>query len=588
MPTKRKPKTPKTRTAAAQAEREANSNGDSNSPLVREILNEANEKPYERIWLGFLTTRIVVGVLLSLSFGLQLLLNKQLLGLTQHLSFWLALGYLAAAIAARLLIRQAALLRGFSLSWAIVIGIDLLVFSTLHLLRTDGMNMLPLLLLPVLEAAILGSLLLAMGTAALVTIAILLIGWLLDLRDLGSSQLLQAAGSGAVFFVLAYLANQLASRLEREEQNSRQIQELARTQAQVNQLIIDAIPSGIVVVGRQGQVFGSNPAARALLGLPASKLGAAFQRLPSAALRDLMAASFADGKAHEREVVLASSAGDLLVKARAQITDHDYESATGLVLGVLFLQDLREEQAKARTEKLLSMGRMSAAVAHEIRNPLAAIAQANALLAEELTDPVPKRLSKMIRDNAARLGRIVDEVLDVARVQESDTGQSQVLALPALVQRIAADWLRQHPVGERLALELPPAQTCNAWFDADHLRRILVNLLDNALRYASEQPAAIVLRLRPLDEAWQELSVWSDGQPLEESLQKHLFEPFFSSESRSSGLGLYICRQLCERHEAKILYRLGTSYGRSGNEFVLYLRADFSAQGVTGYDSTII
>ncbi len=578
MPIKRKPKTP-----AASAQRATAGS----SPLVREILNEANEKPYERIWLGFLTTRIVVGVLLSLSFGVQLLLSRQLLGISQHLSFWLALGYLAAAIAARLLIRQTALLRGFSLSWAIVIGIDLLAFSALHLLRSDGMNMLPLLLLPVLEAAILGSLLLALGTAALVTISLLAIAWLLDLRDLGGSQLLQAAGSGIVFFILAYLANQLASRLEREEQNSRQIQELARTQAQVNQLIIDAMPNGIVVLGREAQVLGSNPAARALLGLPAGKLGASTQRLPSAALRDLLASSFADGQAHEREVVLASPAGDLLVKARAQITDHDYENATGLVLGVLFLQDLREEQAKARTEKLLSMGRMSAAVAHEIRNPLAAIAQANALLGEELTEPVPKRLSKMIRDNAARLGRIVDEVLDVARVQESDTGQSQVLALPALVQRIAADWLQQHPVGDRLALELP-AQACNAWFDADHLRRILVNLLDNALRYASEQPAAIVLRLRPLDEAWQELIVWSDGQPLEESLQKHLFEPFFSSESRSSGLGLYICRQLCDRHGANILYRLGTSHGRSGNEFVLYLRADFSAYAAKGFDSTII
>ena len=128
-------------------------------------------------------------------------------------------------------------------------------------------------------------------------------------------------------------------------------------------------------------------------------------------------------------MVLASPAGDLLVKARAQITDHDYENATGLVLGVLFLQDLREEQAKARTEKLLSMGRMSAAVAHEIRNPLAAIAQANALLAEELTEPVAKRLSKMIRDNAARLGRIVDEGVYCMPVSEL----SMLVPLPGRV-----------------------------------------------------------------------------------------------------------------------------------------------------------
>jgi two-component system sensor histidine kinase PilS (NtrC family) len=564
------------------------------SPLVRELLPEANEKPYERIWLGFLTTRIVVGLLLTLAFGLQVLLGRQMLGLAQYASFWLSVGYLLAAIAARALIGktalQTAVLRGFSLSWAIVIGIDLLVFSALHVIHSEGMNMLPLLLLPVLEAAILGSLLLALGTAALVTISLLFSAWVLNLRDIDSSLFLQAAGSGIVFFILAYLANQLASRLEREEQTNRQVQSLARTQEQVNQLIIDAMPSGIVVVGREAQIFGSNPAARTLLGLPESiNRSPGVQLLPSLALRELVAASFTDGQAHEREVVLRQSAGDFLLKARAQITDHDYESATGLVLGVLFLQDLREEQAKARTEKLLSMGRMSAAVAHEIRNPLAAIAQANALLAEELNEPTPKRLSKMIRDNAARLGRIVDEVLDVARVQESAAGQSQVLALAPLLQRIAADWWLQHPVGDRLALEMSADYSgLNAWFDADHLRRIIINLLDNALRYASDRPGAIVLRLRQLDEVWQEISVWSDGQPLEESLQKHLFEPFFSSESRSSGLGLYICRQLCERHEAQISYRLDERHGQNGNAFVLYVRADFSGQAATGFDSTLL
>ena len=73
-----------------------------------------------------------------------------------------------------------------------------------------------------------------------------------------------------------------------------------------------------------------------------------------------------------------------------------------------------------------------------------------------------------------------------------------------------------------------------------------------------------------------------------ESLQKHLFEPFFSSESRSSGLGLYICRQLCERHEAQISYRLDERHGQNGNAFVLYVRADFSGQAATGFDSTLL
>jgi two-component system, NtrC family, sensor histidine kinase PilS len=88
----------------------------------------------------------------------------------------------------------------------------------------------------------------------------------------------------------------------------------------------------------------------------------------------------------------------------------------------------------------------------------------------------------------------------------------------------------------------------------DHLRQVLVNLLDNALRYASVQPCAMRVRL-DADDATVVLRVWSDGVPIDASVQQHLFEPFFSSESRSSGLGLYICRTLCERHGAAIAYR---------------------------------
>jgi two-component system sensor histidine kinase PilS (NtrC family) len=112
-------------------------------------------------------------------------------------------------------------------------------------------------------------------------------------------------------------------------------------------------------------------------------------------------------------------------------------------------------------------------------------------------------------------------------------------------------------------------------FEADHLRRVLINLLDNASRYASALPASIrVLTQRVGRES--SLRVWSDGPPLEVTVRQHLFEPFFSSESRSSGLGLYICRELCERHGAQIGYRRGSGPGaapRQGNEFFVVFAA---------------
>jgi two-component system sensor histidine kinase PilS (NtrC family) len=106
-------------------------------------------------------------------------------------------------------------------------------------------------------------------------------------------------------------------------------------------------------------------------------------------------------------------------------------------------------------------------------------------------------------------------------------------------------------------------------FDVEHLRRILINLLDNAARYAGTREGSIQIATRHGPNGRSTLHVWSDGAPLDPAVQRHLFEPFFSSESRSSGLGLYICRELCERHGATIGYERRTlsAAGQEGNEF---------------------
>ena len=211
-------------------------------------------------------------------------------------------------------------------------------------------------------------------------------------------------------------------------------------------------------------------------------------------------------------------------------------------------------------------------MAHEIRNPLAAITQANALLMEDLAVAEHRQLARMVDQNAQRLARIVDEVLNLARVQDvARADPSSAIPFDAVVHAACREWAAQTGSANRLLLATDAAQA-QVVFEEEHLRRVLVNLLDNALRYASDQPNAIQVSTAASPQSAQ-LSVWSDGAPLEASVQAHLFEPFFSSESRSSGLGLYICRELCERHGALISHQRASRNGVPGNDFVIECRA---------------
>ncbi len=286
---------------------------------------------------------------------------------------------------------------------------------------------------------------------------------------------------------------------------------------------------------------------------------------------------------HGHDVALpfsASSARTLRVRARftrerVSTTNSDDEgrhNGAAEALCVVFVEDLRHVQARSRQEKLAAMGRVSAGIAHEIRNPLAAIAQANALLQEEAVGPEQQMLTAMVADNVERLKLIVDDVMEVAPAAEPEP---RPIDLGGEVGRIVADWARINHVvlgaGSRLHAELPN-EALAVLFDAEHLRRVLVNLLDNARRYASTAPGAIALTASATSAEQARLSVASDGEPIAADIEPFLFEPFFSTRSRGTGLGLYICRELCERYGGSIDYWQHPPEARHHNEFVVTLR----------------
>jgi two-component system, NtrC family, sensor histidine kinase PilS len=328
-------------------------------------------------------------------------------------------------------------------------------------------------------------------------------------------------------------------------------------------------------VDTNGVVRNANPAAQSILmgdAYPHAAKLLLSARDSWSSLSNLVNETFLLGHPLESEITIEhDEATTHRLFARTRLTTSQDGRRAGLC--VLFLEDLREVEARVRTEQLASMGRMSAAVAHEIRNPLSAITQANALLDEEVQGPGPKKLTHIIEQNAQRLSRIVEDILNVARARPSQGDlPAAVLPLDQAVRQIANDWSQQVQAQGKLGVHTHAA-SAHVGFDPDHLRRLLVNLLDNALRHASGSASSIRVISQPTTGDRVRLSVWSDGPPLEASVKRHLFEPFFSSESRSSGLGLYICRELCERYGAQIAYQRSLLDQREGNEFFVLMPA---------------
>jgi two-component system sensor histidine kinase PilS (NtrC family) len=331
---------------------------------------------------------------------------------------------------------------------------------------------------------------------------------------------------------------------------------------------------GVLVVDRRGRVRAMNPASRALLGADSGELSWQLRGRPDwqplvQALEQAYAGEAGSGRSGGAELdVMLPLESDLgrSLRLRLRFTRQREGSEE---LCVLFVEDNRELLARTRQEKLAAMGRVSAGIAHEIRNPLAAIAQANALIAEDVAGMRAEQLTRMVASNVARLKRLVDDVTEVAPGMQPE---SLALDVSALVLEACEDWAQVNNVApgpqSRFRLQIA-APGLVAVFDAEHLRRVLVNLLDNAHRHADAVPGAIVVALYRTNSVVN-MVVRSAGPPVPPEIERHLFEPFFSTRSRGSGLGLYICRELCERHGARIDYRRAAD--AAANEFFVRLR----------------
>ncbi len=539
---------------------------------------ELMETPFKRLWRGYLVARVFVALLLALgAMAITPVLSGPLLSQLALLGTYGVSAMLYAALSHKPPPQRRVY------AWLPTVGMDLLLISLLEVTKTGTYTLTPMFGLAVLFAGTLGGWLVTLGSCAYITIFLIVesLSFRTSVFELDATQnTVQAGLAGAAYFLVGILVRLLASRVERETLHGLRNAAAANQQEQINALILQNLPDGVLVADQALQVRIANPAAMALLGHPHLPLELA--QLPAwRAVVEQVTQTFAGQKPLSQDLALtAPQTAPIGLHVRTWLThplptfgsigSHDNDP-----LCLVFLHDLREIEARLRTEKMAAMGRMSAAVAHEIRNPLTAITQANALLDEELTDPGQKRLTYMVEQNAQRLGRIAEDILDIARVHNQiQPGDGESVALNETVLQICHDWMSLAPAAHTLALALDADDSLVA-FDTGHLRQLLYNLLNNGQRYRSSHAGSLRVGTHSSLTGTTTLVVWSDGAPIEPTIEKHLFEPFFSSESRSSGLGLYICRELCTRHGAMIRYERQSAALpelAQGNAFIVQFR----------------
>jgi two-component system sensor histidine kinase PilS (NtrC family) len=496
-----------------------------------ELILRPEERIPDSFWISLRYFNLYRIALAALFLGASLIYGDSFSLGAHHLDLfrYVAAGYLFAGVAFHGVLRD--LRDKFELQLSLHAGLDI-VAITLLMYASGGIRsgLGVMLLVSLIGAAIVAPRRLIYLYAALATIALLLeqCYWVLE-QDQPSASFLQPALLAIGFFATVGVTSWLASRVAANERLARQRGRELATQTRVNQLVIEDMHDGVLVLDRAGRVVQHNPQAQQLLGA-GTLLGS-----------DI--AALAPGFAGSAELEL----GGRNVRLRP-LERHAEE------FSVLLVEDTTRAREQAQQLKLAALGRLTANIAHEIRNPLAAISHAAELLGEEKRGEDRERLTRIIHDNAGRLERLVSDVLSLNR---RDRVSAAPLRLQPWLAGFVAEFVANEAVSaERLVLEARR----ESWieFDREHLHQVMWNLLRNAVRYAPPEPASVRIVLDGYGDR-VELSVINRGPGVPEGIQGQLFEPFFTTEAKGTGLGLYLARELCAANHASLEYVANTA-----------------------------
>ncbi|MBR9872352.1 MAG: histidine kinase [Gammaproteobacteria bacterium] len=386
--------------------------------------------------------------------------------------------------------------------------------------------------------------------AALATICSLGISiWATLALNASADDIVRAGSLGILYFAAAFVLQGISKRVIRSEalatSRAKSIAELE----QINQQIIQRMRTGILVLDRFGQIRLANAAAEEMLFEKATThpYGMRQSRALPAPLRDGLDTWLNDHHA-KIEPFQATSTSPLL---QANFTQLDQDRGDQILV---FIEDMSKVTQQAQQIKLASLGRLTAGIAHEIRNPLGAISHAAQLMEESPhIDQSDQQMLDIIRRHSKRVNGIIENVLDLSRRRVANT---ELVDIQSWLQGFCNDFQQTQTGSAPATIELLiESEAPSARFDKSQIEQVLVNLCDNGLRYSEqntgEKRIQLLVGATP-DGERARVDIRDFGAGIAPEYRNSVFEPFFTMDKNGTGLGLYLARELCEANQAHL------------------------------------
>ena len=361
---------------------------------------------------------------------------------------------------------------------------------------------------------------------------------LISQNHLDQSDIFPTGMLGLVLFATSFFIQSLAQRIRKSQIDAEQSAAEAFKQQQLNQMIVQRMQTGIIVSDQRGSIEISNQAAKDLLELDEQS-----QKLPKVLLRQLKMWQTAKNSMHKPFKISDSG-----TEIQANFSGLEDEEKT-----LIFLENNQQITQRAQDIKLASLGRLTASIAHEIRNPLSAISHAAQLLKESPhLDDADIRLSKIIENHCQRMNQVIENILQLSRRKAP---KPQTVNLSQWLEQFITDFSQNHTNAIiRINSSVPDALVT---IDCSQIQQVLSNLMENGIRYSEQKTGKGSLNLQiHLDKTRQlpYLDIIDEGPGVPEEKQAHLFEPFFTTEASGTGLGLFIAREMCEANQIRLDY----------------------------------